>query len=117
MHFAFESAENQMNQYSKSELEKLLKSDNKNEVINALMYLCFNINDPEWILEKCIEVIECGNDEEIRGLGITCIGHVARIYSKINKKKIIPFLNNLLLDKSISGRVQDALDDIETFAK
>lgn len=106
-----------MSQYSKEELEQQLKSVDKDVVIDALMYLCFNINDPEWIQDRCIEAIECGGDEDIRGLGITCIGHVARMHSQINKDKVMPALKRLLCDDSLSGRAQDALDDIDTFAK
>ncbi|AUT71492.1 hypothetical protein [Paraburkholderia hospita] len=106
-----------MSHYSKEELDRLLKSTDKNIVIDALMYLCFNIDDPEWIQDKCIEAIESGKDEDVRGLGITCIGHVARMYSQINRKKVMPVLEHQLSNESLSGRAQDALDDIESFVK
>ena len=104
-------------QYSKEELEVLLKSTDSNVVIDALMYLCFNINDPDWIQDKCVDAIENGMNEDIRGLGITCIGHVARMYAKVDKEKVIPVLESKLKDDSLSGRAQDALDDIDTFIK
>lgn len=104
-------------QYSKEELEVLLKSTDSNVVIDALMYLCFNINDPDWVQDKCIDAIENGMNEDIRGLGITCIGHVARMYAKVDKEKVIPVLESKLKDGSLSGRAQDALDDIDTFVK
>jgi hypothetical protein len=104
-------------QYSKEELEVQLKSTNHNVVIDALMYLCFNIDDPDWIQDKCVEAIERGKNDDIRGLGITCIGHVARMYAKVDKEKVIPVLEGKLRDNSLSGRAQDALDDIETFVK
>lgn len=104
-------------QYSKDELEILLKSTDSNVVIDALMYLCFNINEPDWIQDKCIDAIENGMNEDIRGLGLTCIGHVARMYTKIDKKKVMPVLERKLRDSTLSGRAQDALDDIDTFVK
>jgi len=104
-------------QYSKEELEVLLKSTDSDVVIDALMYLCFNINDPDWVQDKCIDAIENGMNEDIRGLGITCIGHVARMYAKVDKEKVIPVLERKLKDGSLSGRAQDALDDIDTFVK
>ncbi len=104
-------------QYSKEELEVLLKSTDSNVVIDALMYLCFNINDPDWIQDKCVDAIENGMNEDIRGLGITCIGHVARMYAKVDKEKVIPVLESKLKEDSLSGRAQDALDDIDTFIK
>lgn len=104
-------------QYSKYDIEILLKSDDSSVVIDALMYSCFNINDPDWIQSKCIDAIEGGINEDVRGLGITCIGHVARMYGKIDKEKVMPVLERKLKDDSLSGRAQDALDDIETFVK
>ena len=104
-------------QLSKEELETLLTSSDSNFVIDALMYLCFNINDPDWIQDKCIEAIENGSNDDIRGLGITCIGHVARMYAKIDKEKVMPVLERKLHDESLSGRAQDALDDIDVFVK
>ncbi|WP_174912568.1 hypothetical protein [Burkholderia diffusa] len=104
-------------QYSKEEIEVLLRSDDSNVVIDALMYSCFNINDPDWIQDRCIDAIENGMNEDVRGLGITCIGHVARMYGKVDKEKVIPVLESKLKDDSLSGRAQDALDDIDTFVK
>lgn len=104
-------------QYSKKEIEDLLKSNDSDVVIDALMYLCFNTSDPDWAQDRCIDAIENGMNEDIRGLGITCIGHVARMYAKVNKPKVIPILESKLMDSSLSGRVQDALDDIDTFVK
>lgn len=104
-------------EYSKSEIEELLKSDDAGVVTEALMYLCFNINDPEWVQDKCIELAESDKDMNVRKLSLTCIGHVARIYSKINKSKVVPVLEKYLRDPALSGRAQDALDDIEIFVK
>lgn len=101
--------------YSRQELEAMLESKNDNVVVDALMYLCFNINDQQWVLQKCIDAIKFGINDDIKGLGITCIGHVARIYKEIDKDKIIPFLESRLQDASLAGRVQDALDDISKF--
>lgn len=106
-----------MTDYSKQELENQLKVNNKDTVVDALMYLCFNIEDPEWIQDKCIEAIESGQHEDVRGLGITCLGHVARMYSQINREKVIPVLERCLKDPSVSGRAEAALQDIEIFIK
>lgn len=103
--------------YRKEEIEDFLKSTDSDVVINALMYLCFNIRDPDWVQDKCIDAIEKGMNNDIRGLGITCIGHVARIYAKVNTEKVIPILKSTLSDSSLAGRAQDALDDIDTFVK
>lgn len=43
--------------YSKEDLDILLQSDDPTAAINALLYLCFNIDDPEWIQVKCVQVV------------------------------------------------------------
>jgi hypothetical protein len=103
--------------HSKDELEKLLLSDDANVVIDAIMYLCFNIDDPEWIQRKCVQLIESGKNDDIRGLAITCIGHTARIHQEINKDLVIPILLDKLQDSALSGRAEDALGDIKMFVK
>lgn len=104
-------------QYDKQQLEVMLKSKNVDVAIDALMYLCFNINDREWVLQKCIDAVEDGLNNDVKGLGVTCIGHVARMYKDMDRGKIIPFLESKLQDVSLVGRVQDALQDIEKFAE
>lgn len=32
---------------------------------------------PDWIQDRCIDAIENGMSKDVRGLAITCIGHVA----------------------------------------
>lgn len=77
----------------------------------------FNINESDWTQDKYIDSIETGMNEDIRGLDLTCIGHVAGMYTKIDKKKVLPVLERKLKDSSLSGRAQDAIDDIDTFVK
>ncbi|MGY2442962.1 hypothetical protein [Pseudomonas sp. 58(2021)] len=104
-------------EHSKKELEIMLRSNDSDVVIDALLYLCFNINDPEWIQAKCIEAIEGAGNDDIKGLAITCIGHVARIHSDIDRSLVVPILRSRLTDDTLSGRAQDALDDIDMYVK
>jgi hypothetical protein len=101
----------------KNNLDKKLLSNNENIVIDALMYLCFNIEDFEWIQKKCIQMIKTGKTNEVKGLALTCIGHIARQYAKIDRKLVMPVLHEMLNDPSLSGRAEDALDDINIFVK
>jgi hypothetical protein len=103
-------------QYSKPQLSLLLKSTDLNVVSDTLLYVCFNVDDIEWIQDKCIELLE-HKDEDIAGLAATCLGHIARIHSRINKGKVLPVLQSKLQDTRLSGRVKDALEDIDMFAK
>ncbi|WP_409281002.1 hypothetical protein [Pseudomonas defluvii] len=102
---------------SKDELEVMLRSEDSGVVTDALMYLCFNVNDPEWVEQKCIDAIEFGVDDDVKGLAITCIGHVARIYSRISLAATVPTLRKNLNHKALGGRARDALDDIEIFVR
>jgi len=101
--------------YSKEELEVMLLSEDAAVTTDALLYLCFNIDDPEWIQLKCIEAIQNNRDEDVRGLALICIGHVARMHKKIDKALVMPVLVEMLKHRTLSGRTQDALDDIDIF--
>ncbi|WP_262501767.1 hypothetical protein [Pseudomonas lundensis] len=105
------------NKLSLTELESLLKSDNEQELIEALMYAVFNIDEPRWIQEECHELICSDKSLNVRGLAITCLGHIARIHGAIDKNITVPLLMKLSKDKDLSGRASDALDDIEQFVK
>ena len=102
--------------YSKSDLEKLLKSENKKEIIDFLLYIGINETDAEWAQDVCIS-FSSHKDEDISGLAITCIGHSARINRATNKERVISFLKEKLNDPRLSGRAQDAIDDIDIFVK
>ena len=103
--------------HDKDKIESLLKSNDEQTIIDAIMYMTFNINDPEWIQNKCSEQINAKKSNNITELSITCLGHVARIHRTINMNTTIPLLNKLLKTKEFSGHARDALDDIEQFAK
>jgi hypothetical protein len=62
-------------------------------------------------------MIRNGKDYNVKGLAITCIGHVVRMHLTINKEKVFPVLKEMLEDKELFGRVEDALDDMEVFLK
>ena len=102
---------------SLTELENLLRSDDEQEIVEALMYAVFNIDEPQWIQEKCHDLICSDKSLNIKELAITCLGHVARMHGTIDEKVITPLLIELSKDQYLSGRASDALDDIEQFVK
>ena len=99
---------------SMTEAIKRLKSNNTEDVTNALLYLTFNMSEFDKVQEFVAKMIDSEN-EDVAGLAITCLGHLARIHGKIDKKKIIPLLMSKAKNKRFFGRVQDALDDINMF--
>ncbi|MDR2905201.1 MAG: MBL fold metallo-hydrolase [Helicobacteraceae bacterium] len=100
---------------SKEQVLEHLKSNEVSTVTNALLYATLNFNDWIWIQDECLKLANHQN-VDIKGLAVTCLGHLARIHSSINKAKVLPVLFDKLNDKDISGRAQDALDDIKMFA-
>lgn len=99
---------------SKREAESLFASQQINLVCEALIALAFYEQDWKWVQNKCLDYLE-NNNPEIRGVAATCLGHIARIHHKLEKKKVISALQKRLNDIQISGQVNDALDDIAIF--
>ncbi|GKS88663.1 hypothetical protein [Acidovorax sp. SUPP2539] len=99
-----------------NKLESDLASNDKNLITTAMLYMAHNLADFDWTQEKLIHLLE-ENDQDIRGLALTCLGHVARISGRINEKLVFPVLREMLNDEILGGRAQDAIDDIEMFVK
>jgi len=57
------------------------------------------------------------DDLVLRGLAVTCLGHVARIHEKLDKEKVIPALEKHIDDNRLRCRFFDAFDDIGMFLK
>lgn len=106
---------NDISEYSQAEIIKLLRSTDEEVVSQALLYMTFNIQDADWIQKTCLEFISTNENDSMRGLAITCLGHVARIHGKINEEHTVPALMLYLENESLSQRAQNALDDIEIF--
>jgi len=100
--------------YLKAEMERLISSNDEELIINTLLDICFNFDEWEWVQDVCLKLMTFEN-ENICGLAITCIGHIARIHSTIDKKKVLPVLKDKMNDERFLGRVEDALDDINMF--
>jgi hypothetical protein len=99
---------------SKERILERLKSDNVRVVTDALLYATFNLDDWVWVQDECLKLADHHN-ADIKGLSVTCLGHLSRMHSAIDKDRVIPVLLDKLNDSDIAGRVRDALDDIEMF--
>lgn len=105
-----------------SDLESIIRSclltDEDISFCNKLLLmLTMSSSNPEWIENLCIEIIKSQRDIELRGLAITCLGHLARIHGKICSKKVLTALTSVMDNAELSGRAEDAMSDIEMFAK
>lgn len=101
---------------SKKDIENVLSSsENVAELTETMLDMVFGINDREWAESRCLRLLDHPN-VDVAGLAATCLGHIARIYKTIGQDTV-PSLEAKLADARISGRVEDALDDIRMFAK
>lgn len=100
----------------KSRLENLLNSADPEKVTETLLYIAYNIKDIGWAEEQFMKMAG-SSDDDISGLALTCLGHLARINGRVNKNVVIPFLKSKMNSSNsiISSRAEDALDDINMF--
>ena len=54
---------------------------------------------------------------EVSALAVTCLGHIARIHGKIDKEIVKQQLASMYIQNDMQGRIEDALDDINSFAQ
>ncbi|MDR1347299.1 MAG: hypothetical protein LBJ63_02555 [Prevotellaceae bacterium] len=102
---------------SKEKIELIVNSNDVDSATKTLLDICFNPNDWKWVQDICLSLITANKNEDVRRLAVTCLGHLARIHSTIEKEKVIPFLKKIKKgDINIAGTIDDALDDINMFA-
>ncbi|WP_148709634.1 MULTISPECIES: hypothetical protein [Pseudomonas syringae group] len=102
--------------YDRSTVEKALDSKEIKSFCEALLSIAFYDPDWEWAQRKFLDGLESSNPD-IRGLSATCLGHVARIHQKLDKVRVITAFRDHLNDSAISGWIEGALSDIDTFVK
>ena len=98
----------------RSEAEVGLTSGMPDMICDALVRITYHDPDWRWVQEVCLELASHPNPQ-LSGLAVTCLGHLARIHGVLDLEKVLPTLKRLREDPKISGRVDDALDDIKTF--
>lgn len=79
-------------------------------IVNAVHY----ISDYDWLLYEYGLLLKHPS-VEVRGVTVSCIGHLARLHDEANKDQLLVLLKPLLSDSKITGRVEDAIDDINIF--
>lgn len=100
---------------SREEAADAVDSGDVDRVGAALVALSMYESDWVYVQDVCLRFL--GSEvSDLRGLAATCLGHVARVHGKLDVDKVVPALAAFLDDPKISGRVEDALDDISMFA-
>jgi hypothetical protein len=79
-------------------------------IVDAVHY----IDDYDWLLNQYSNLLN-HPDVQVRGVTVTCIGHLARLNERADKKQLLSILEPLLDISDISGRVEDAIEDIYAF--
>lgn len=101
---------------TRSEAIKAFSSKSRKIVCDALIRVTFHESDWRWAQEHCLSLLK-HPQKEIRQLAVTCIGHIARIHRRIDISKVVPALKRLQSDPDVGGHADDALSDIEMFAR
>lgn len=74
-------------------------------------------HDPEREqLQRVLLDVVSGSDRDLAQLAVTCLGHVGRIDREV-LPEVVPALRELLGDPQLGGRAEDALGDVEHFAR
>lgn len=98
----------------KEEYAQIIGSGSIELKCDAIVRAVHSIADYDWLVSEFSKLIN-DSDSDIRGVTVTCIGHIARLYEQSDKQQLLQIVEPLLSDSEISGRVEDAIDDINTF--
>lgn len=101
----------------RAKLQQRLVSNNVDDVTTALLEITYHVGDQQWIEKTLLTAIGHEN-QQVRGLAITCLGHCARIFGGLQTPSILSTLITIRDDEKdpCSGRADDALDDIALFS-
>jgi len=83
-------------------------------IAKALLGLSFYGQDPDFTLPWCLFFLS-HRDEDVALAAVTSIGHLARVFGRINKAVAIPALEIARSDHRIAGTIDSALADIAIF--
>jgi hypothetical protein len=90
----------------------LIHSNDTKQVVDGLLALTLNVDDFE-LKQKINIAYSTHENENIRGIAVLCLGHMARIHRKADKKLVYPVIQRALQDGSafVRGHADSALDD------
>jgi len=103
-------------EYEFEKISELLESNNDSDLINGLLSLVLKSGNYDLSMEKSIE-FSYSESEWIKGCGIECFGHIARLHKKIELDSVTQILASGLKSKSriIAGKSESAIEDIAHF--
>ena len=97
---------------------EFLKSGKDSEIVNGLLSIVLNSGDYDLSMEKSIKFAK-KESQWLKGCGIECFGHIARIHKKIDLDSVTGIISDGLKSKNklIVGKSESAIDDITHFIK
>ena len=93
----------------------MLKSKNKDDVINGLLSLTLYGDDWKIAQDTCLSLLE-HEDIDVVKAAVIGIGHTARVHGKIGQSAITA-LNSKMNDEDLYGTIEDVFDDIDIYVK
>jgi hypothetical protein len=105
-----------INPLDKQRAEQAFASADTEKIVQALLGTTYHEPDWEWVESRCLQYLESAVPD-LRNTAILCLGHLARIHRQLHKAKVIQALSKYLTDPDYTGRIEDAMDDIEMFVK
>ena len=101
-------------QISKNEFCIILKGGDTQNLCQAIISSVNSIQDYHWLIQRYKKLLHHDNPE-VRGVTITCIGHLARINEESDKSELLNILKEIPSDDEVFPRVEDAIDDIDLY--
>jgi len=103
---------------SKQETVRILNGSSAIEQkVNAIVGAINHLNDPVWLQELCLNFIN-HPDKWVAGAAINGLGDIARNFGLPNVDLVVKRLIGLKSDRAdLIGKIEDAIDDINTFIK
>jgi len=101
---------------TKADALKAFLGNEPAEIAHALLCITWHIDDWQWVQDRCLHFLD-SLVPNVRNTAIMCLGHLARIHGKLNKRDVIAELAKLQSDPEYAGRAEDAMDDIEMYIK
>jgi hypothetical protein len=100
----------------REEIELLLRSNDKQDMRNALLSAAYYDPDWNWVQERCL-ALSHHPDHNVRWIAATCLGHLARIHRQLDVELVLQRLTEMKADPLVKPAVEDALDDIRLYLK
>ncbi|MEW4369377.1 CPCC family cysteine-rich protein [Paenibacillus kandeliae] len=115
--------EQRMERYSANieqhqETLQMLQSSDPKQMVDGLLALSLHAPDGAFAQHMMLRYVQHDN-ENVRGIAILGLGHIARIHGTVDKERVLPIVEQALQDRSefVRGHADAAMDDIQLFCK